>query len=160
MVAPLAREAVTTYIGGMSPPTAASPVSAPNPFAAMDARSISLGMKRGVRRLCPACAKGPMFAGYLKVNDRCPTCGHDLSHYRADDGPAYFTILLVGHLVVAPLFALSVVKSWSPILLMLVGLPLTAAAALSALPFIKGAWIGLLWGTGGHDEAQTQPIEP
>jgi uncharacterized protein (DUF983 family) len=82
----------------------------------------------------------------------CPVCGHDNAQHRADDGPAYFTILLIGHLVVAPLFAVSVVSSWSPLVLLAVGLPLTGAATLAALPFIKGGWIGVLWGVSKADE--------
>jgi uncharacterized protein (DUF983 family) len=86
------------------------------------------------------------------VRPVCPVCGHDNAQHRADDGPAYFTILLIGHLVVAPLFAVSVVGAWSPLALLAVGLPLTGAATLAALPFIKGAWIGVLWGVSKVDE--------
>ena len=42
-----------------------------------------------------------MFRAYLKVVDACPVCGEDLSHQRADDAPAYMTMLIVGHFVVA-----------------------------------------------------------
>ncbi len=119
---------------------------------ARDVRSASLGARRGLRRLCPNCGKGPLFEGYLAVRRTCPICGHDNAQYRADDGPAYFTILLVGHLVVAPLFALCVVGAWSPLALLAVGLPVTAVATLAALPFIKGGWIGVLWGVTRLDD--------
>ncbi len=130
-------------------------MSAPLPAssAAVSPRPLSLGLRRGVSRRCPNCGEGELFCGYLKVQERCAVCGHDLSQHRADDGPAYFTILLIGHLVIAPLFALSVVKSWSPFLLLLVGLPLVATATLVALPFVKGAWIGVLWSTSSGDPA-------
>ena len=29
----------------------------------------------------------------------CPVCGEEFHHHRADDGPAYLTILIVGHLM-------------------------------------------------------------
>ncbi len=124
--------------------TAASPIA--------PARSAGLGLKRGLTRRCPNCGEGALFEGYLKVRGTCPACGHDNGRYRADDGPAYFTILLVGHLVIAPLFALSVASSWSPVIGLVVGLPLTAAATLSALPFIKGGWIGVLWGVAKPED--------
>ncbi len=114
-------------------------------------RSAASGAKRGLRRRCPNCGQGALFAGYLTVDPTCKACGHNNAQYRADDGPAYFTILLVGHLVVAPLFALSVISSWSPLVLLAVGLPVTAAATLAGLPFIKGAWIGVLWGVTKTD---------
>ena len=46
------------------------------------------------------------------MHDHCPHCGEALYHQRADDAPAYFVILIVGHLVV-PL-ALSLELALSP----------------------------------------------
>ena len=34
-----------------------------------------------------------MMDGYLTVRDACPACGTELHHHRADDGPAWATIL-------------------------------------------------------------------
>lgn len=61
-------------------------------------RNLKQAMLRGAMRHCPACGKGRLFDGYLTVRDCCAECGEDLSHQRADDGPAYLTILLVSHL--------------------------------------------------------------
>jgi uncharacterized protein (DUF983 family) len=47
----------------------------------------------------PELRRGPMMRGYLKVRDACPVCSEELHHHRADDGPAYLTILIVGHLL-------------------------------------------------------------
>ena len=62
---------------------------------------------------CPACGKGAMFNAYLKVNDRCPACGEELHHHRADDAPPYFTMLIVGHIVVALVLAALTGKSFA-----------------------------------------------
>jgi uncharacterized protein (DUF983 family) len=131
-------------------PAVALPVISPRPDAA--AKTFLTGLKRGFRRHCPNCDQGHLFDGYLTVRPTCEVCGNDNSQYRADDGPAYFTILIVGHVVVAPLFALSVVGAWSPWMLLALGLPLVAAATLAFLPFIKGGWIGVLWATTTVDE--------
>ena len=53
-----------------------------------------------------------MLRGYLKVRESCPVCGEALHHQRADDGPAYITILIVGH-VVAPLMLWAFTR-WEP----------------------------------------------
>ena len=53
---------------------------------------------KGFRCRCPKCGEGKLLHGYLKVNDSCGNCGQELFHHRADDGPAYLTILFVGHL--------------------------------------------------------------
>ena len=69
-----------------------------------------------------------MFSRFLKVADRCPVCGEELFHQRADDFPAYLVIVLVGHTVV-PL-ALLVETEFAPALWLQVALwvPLTGAA--------------------------------
>ena len=88
---------------------------------------------RGLQGHCPACGKGPLFWRYLKVNGRCEACGHDLARYPADDGPAYLTILLVGHLIVAPLLFFPIV--WrSPAALFPADHPDPAGGAHAAAP--------------------------
>jgi uncharacterized protein (DUF983 family) len=68
-------------------------------------RSVLTSLLRGARLTCPACGKGAMFRRYLKVADTCPTCGDALHHHRADDAPPYFTIVIVGHIVVGLMLA-------------------------------------------------------
>jgi uncharacterized protein (DUF983 family) len=110
-------------------------------------RTFMTGLKRGIARRCPNCAKGHLFTSYLKVQGTCEVCGNENGRYPSDDGPAYVTILLIGHLVVAPLLALSFLWSLPPAIIAAVGLPVVGAATLAALPFVKGGWIGVLWGT-------------
>ena len=110
--------------------------------------SMLTGMKRGVRHRCPNCGEGRLYTRYLKVDLDCEVCGHDLGRYPADDGPAYFTILIIGHLVVAPLLLFPFIWKMSPVLVVpLTVLPL-AALTLMLLPRVKGAVIGALWAVG------------
>jgi uncharacterized protein (DUF983 family) len=82
--------------------------------------------------------------------DHCAVCGTELGHIRADDGPAYFTILLVGHLVVAPLLFFPQIWQWSPwIILPLTLIPLTVLT-LMLLPRVKGAFIAYMFVHGLH----------
>jgi uncharacterized protein (DUF983 family) len=100
---------------------------------------------RGLGGHCPACGKGPLFWKYLKVNGRCEICEQDLARYPADDGPAYLTIVLVGHLIVAPLLLFPIIWRAPPAYtLPLVLLPL-AVLTLLLLPRIKGGWIGMMY---------------
>ena len=106
---------------------------------------------RGFAGRCPACGKGPLFWKYLKVNGRCEVCDTDLARYPADDGPAYLTILLVGHLVVAPMLLFPIVWRSNPAYsLPLILIPL-AALTLALLPRIKGAWVGMMYAMGVKD---------
>ena len=100
------------------------------------------GLKRGIARHCPTCGRGRLFDGYLAVRPVCAVCGNDNERYPSDDVPPYFTILIVGHLVLGPTLALGYIQIWPlwqsmtvfPILILIVTLVL--------LPFIKGAVIG------------------
>lgn len=106
---------------------------------------------RGLKGRCPACGKGRLFGKYLKVSGRCEACDEDLARYPADDGPAYLTILVVGHLVVAPLLFFPIVWQANPAYtLPLILIPL-AAITLALLPRIKGGWIGLMYALGVKD---------
>jgi uncharacterized protein (DUF983 family) len=113
-------------------------------------RPVGRSLQRGFFGCCPACGRGRMFRGFLKVADRCPACGEALHHHQADDAPAYFVILIVGHLVV-PL-ALIVEIAWAPPywLHAVIWLPLTAGLAVGLLQPIKGAIVGFQWAKYMH----------
>ena len=106
---------------------------------------------RGLQGHCPSCGKGPLFWKYLKVNGRCEVCGHDLARYPADDGPAYLTILLVGHLIVAPLLFFPIVWRSPPIYSLPIILIPLAVLTLLILPRVKGGWIGMMYALGVKD---------
>ena len=109
---------------------------------------------RGLAGRCPNCGQGKMFRAYLKVADNCPVCGHALGEYRADDGPAYFTILLVGHLVVGPMLFFSIIWKAPAVYVVPATLIPLAVITLWLLPRVKGALVGLLYslGTIGHHD--------
>jgi uncharacterized protein (DUF983 family) len=100
---------------------------------------------------CPACGKSPLFWRYLKVNGRCQACDTDLSRYPADDGPAYLTILLIGHLVVAPMLFFPIVWRASPAITLPIILSTLALVTLTVLPRVKGGWVGLMYSLGVKD---------
>lgn len=117
------------------------------------ANPILTGMKRGALRKCPNCGVGRLFAGYLKVAPACDHCGHPVGEYRADDAPPYFTILIVGHLVIGPLLAFPFILTWPIGWVIGTTLPALLLLTLVLLPVIKGAVIGFHWATGKLDVA-------
>jgi uncharacterized protein (DUF983 family) len=85
-----------------------------------------------------------MFWRYLKVVPECPVCHAPLGLARADDAPPYFTIVVVGHIVVLGMLILE--KAASPPLWVHAALwvPLTIILAVGLLQPIKGATVGLM----------------
>lgn len=100
---------------------------------------------RGLSGRCPACADGKLFWKYLKVNGRCEACDTDLARYPSDDGPAYLTILLIGHLIVAPMLFFPIVWRSNPAYSLPIILVPLAVLTLLLLPRIKGGWIGMMY---------------
>lgn len=113
-------------------------------------RPVRPALLRGFRRRCPACGEGHILEGYLKVRPACPVCGEDLSHQRADDGPAYLTILIVGHLM-APLILWAFISFRpDPVVLAAVFSVGCIAASLYLLPRLKGMLVALQWAKRMH----------
>jgi len=106
---------------------------------------------RGLAHRCPACGQGRLYGRYLKVQPKCAACAHPLARYPADDGPAYLTILLTGHLLIAPLLIFPVVWKSPPIYSLPIILGGLTVTTLLALPRIKGGWIGLMYALQATD---------
>lgn len=113
-------------------------------------RPLRQAVLRGVRLKCPACGTGPMMRGYLKTRDSCAVCGEELYHHRADDGPAYMTILVSGH-ILAPLI-LYIFVHYRPDPLVLAALLSVGftVLALFLLPRFKGLFVALQWARRMH----------
>lgn len=114
----------------------------------MGQRNFLTGLGRGMARRCPNCGRGRLFDGYLKVRPTCDACGHANGVYPADDAPPYFTILLVGHLIIAPLLAVGFLWTLPTAVIVAVTLPALLVATLALLPLVKGAVVGAHWAIG------------
>ena len=110
-----------------------------------DGVKLSTALLRGFARKCPCCGQAPAFRGYLKVVDACRNCQTPLSLYPTDDGPAYITMLLVGHLVIAPAFMFGFFYTYPIQVLVPVLVGSLSVLTLAALPYVKGAFLSLIW---------------
>lgn len=113
-------------------------------------------LRRGWRGKCPNCGAGQMLKGYLSVRPSCTVCGTDFHHNRADDGPAYLTILIVGHVMAPLLLYVFIHFRPEPTVLIAIFSVFTVGLSLYLLPRIKGGMVALQWskrmhGFGGHD---------
>lgn len=100
---------------------------------------------RGLVHRCPACGEGRLYGRYLKVQPHCAHCNHELALYPADDGPAYLTILVLGHLIIAPLLIFPIIWRSDPRYSLPIILSALTVVTLLILPRIKGGWIGLMY---------------
>jgi uncharacterized protein (DUF983 family) len=122
-------------------------------------RDFRRALLRGFLCRCPRCGKGRMFRAFLKVADECPSCHEPLHHHRADDAPAYFVILIVGHIVVPLALWVERVYSPSDLVHMALWLPLATGLSLALLQPVKGALVGLQWANFMHGFACKEVAE-
>ena len=91
-----------------------------------------------------------MFERFLKVHAHCATCDEALHHQRADDAPAYFVILGVGHLIVPLALSVEIALSPSYWTHALLWGPLTIGLSLALLQPVKGVIVALQWANYMH----------
>jgi uncharacterized protein (DUF983 family) len=117
-------------------------------FAALPASYPQAAARAGLRGKCPRCGQAPLFRKWLKPVESCTQCGQDWSLQRADDFPAYVSILVTGH-VIAPLMILLTLDYRLSVLASLaIIMPLALAIMLGTLQPAKGAIIALQWWLG------------
>ncbi|MEZ5691775.1 MAG: DUF983 domain-containing protein [Rickettsiales bacterium] len=110
-----------------------------------DKLSFPLVVVRGSFSLCPNCGEGKIFKSYLKPVDNCQICKTELGSIRADDGPAWFTMIIVGCLL-TPFIVITFPMINLPLWVTAIFWPSIAILlALLILPRAKGAFIGALW---------------
>ena len=107
---------------------------------------------RGIQKRCPKCGVGAVLTGYLTPASSCSHCGEDFSHISADDGPAWLTLLIVGHAIVPLMLVFgrdNAIPAWFSIISLTL---ITLVGVYFILPRAKGAFIALIWVTGATGE--------
>lgn len=105
---------------------------------------LPVAMARGASGRCPACGEAPLFAGFLRVRERCPACDAPLGEVPADDAPPYFTIFIVAHVVIGLLVVVE--QLWAPPLWIYAAtfVPFTLVLTFGLMRPVKGATLGLM----------------
>ncbi|HEY3813448.1 MAG TPA: DUF983 domain-containing protein [Caulobacteraceae bacterium] len=97
----------------------------------------------GLQGRCPNCGEASMFAGFLRIADRCPACGFDLKAADSGDGPAVFIILIVGFVAVFGALFSEMSFDLSPWIILVIWLPIAAVLCLALLRPFKGVLVAL-----------------
>lgn len=103
----------------------------PSPFAA------------GLLGRCPRCGEGHLYSGYLKVADRCDSCGQSFAFAQSGDGPAVFIILIVGFIIVGAAAVVEALFHPAPMVHLFLWIPATIVLSLALLPPFKATLIAL-----------------
>ena len=98
-------------------------------------------IRAGLLCRCPNCGRGRLYRGFLKVVERCETCGFDFTRLNTGDGPASFIMQISGGLVVFPALYIQIVYDPPIWALLLVAVPLVAGLSLALMRPGKGLMI-------------------
>ncbi|WP_341368720.1 DUF983 domain-containing protein [Yoonia sp. BS5-3] len=123
--------------------------------AQMPDRPARPAMINGLKCRCPKCGEAPLYSGFLKVTHTCPNCHEELHHHRADDGPAYLTILIVAHIVGFAMHIMWVAIRPDPLMMALVITFGAVGLSLLMLPRVKGLIVAIQWARRMHGFGHT-----
>ena len=116
----------------------------------VEERPLKRSLFRGWRRRCPHCGAGQILKGYLTIREACPVCNEDLRPARADDGPAYLTILIVGHIMAPAIIWAFTTFRPDPMVLASTFTVGCTALSLYLLPRLKGLIVAFQWAKRMH----------
>ena len=108
-------------------------------------RDVGSAVWRGACARCPNCGRGRLFRFYLKPVDACSECHESLKHIKADDGPAWLTILIVGHIVVGLALYVEMHAPLPVVTSVALFVSLALGLILWLLPRAKGIFVGAIW---------------
>ena len=92
----------------------------------------------GLAGRCPRCGKGRMFTGFITLKPACESCGLDYAFADAGDGPAVFVIMIAGFIVAFGALFTMVAFRTSPVITLVIWLPMTLVIVLGLLRPMKG----------------------
>ena len=132
---------------------------APNTVGGLPMPNRLTAIGRGIMNRCPVCGEGKVFRSFLGVVPECSACRTPLGRLRADDAPPYFTIFLVGHLLLPFVFWVETAYSPPMWLHMAIWLPLFTVVCTLLLRPVKGAVVGWMVTLGFLDQADPEPAQ-
>lgn len=105
-------------------------------------------LARGLRNRCPACGEGHVLDGYLHVAPACTPCGAEFAQIRADDAPPYFTIVIMGHVLVPTLLWVDRAFELALATMTAIFVPLALVLTLLIMRPVKAATVALMYRLG------------
>lgn len=99
--------------------------------------------KAGLTCSCPRCGEGVLFFGYLKICQKCESCGLNFDFADSGDGPAVLIILVAGAIVMGLWAVVEAMFHPPGIVHLMIWIPTTIALCLALLRPFKATMIAL-----------------
>ncbi|MGH1379240.1 MAG: DUF983 domain-containing protein [Alphaproteobacteria bacterium] len=100
---------------------------------------------RGLCGKCPSCGAGKMLRKYIIPLDKCSNCELEFAPLRSDDGPAWATVLISGHLSMPFVFWILELGLENTFLEILYSVMFIIFLSAIILPCAKGIFMAIIW---------------
>ena len=107
--------------------------------------------RAGLLCRCPRCGRGRLYAGFLKLAERCDACGQSLKGADPGDGPAFFVMFIVGAIVVAAAVVIELVFEPAYWVHLVLWVPSVFALSALLLRPAKALLVGVQYQNRAHD---------
>ncbi|HEY6532023.1 MAG TPA: DUF983 domain-containing protein [Acidimicrobiales bacterium] len=104
---------------------------------------VSTLLRRGARRRCPVCGNGGLFRQWIRMAERCPTCGLTFERVPGQWLGSWFLNICLAQMVVVAILVVGVGVTWPDPPMV----PIAVAAGLAAVgvPVAFFPWSRTLW---------------
>jgi len=102
-------------------------------------------MLRGLLCRCPRCGQGDLFKGLLQQVDHCAVCGERLGQVNVGLLLPLVVITIVAHVIIFVMLEMELSGRSSPLVYLLVLVPLSVIVPLVLIRPAKGWLIGFMW---------------
>ncbi|PCK00522.1 MAG: hypothetical protein COA45_01710 [Zetaproteobacteria bacterium] len=102
-------------------------------------------IKHGLHGKCPSCGIGKMLHRYIVPLEKCDHCALPFAPLHADDGPAWVTILISGHLSMPFVFWILEQNIDNTTLEILYSVLFILVLSGLILPRAKGIFMAIIW---------------
>jgi len=115
------------------------------PIAKQKFPTMGQAMLRGLLCRCPRCGQGDLFKGVLEQVDHCSVCKEQLGHVNVGLLLPFVVITIVAHVIIFVMLEMELSGRSSPLVYILVLVPLSVIVPLVLIRPVKGWLIGLMW---------------
>jgi uncharacterized protein (DUF983 family) len=103
----------------------------------------------GLRRRCPECEQGRLFASYFKMHETCPYCDVRFSRHSGDAiGGVYINVALAELSALMGFMLLHNISDIPIIHQLMLWIPYLLVFTVLFYPFARGMWISVMYLTG------------
>ncbi len=111
-------------------------------------------IRNGLLCRCPKCGQGKLYDGFLEQVEHCAVCGEPLARFNVGLLLPFVMIMIVAHVLIFVMLELEMTGLSSPLLYLVVMVPLSLIVPLATIRPLKGGLIGLLWARSLSDEQE------